>query len=121
MQTLIVSVTYEKFLPIDFDAGEASDTGFLVKDEEVSFEDIAHFAGRYGFNAASSSEVDRNTWLSSTDADQDREYFEQGIENFYSLHIQQVDGKQPSAEQIRTIANVIFAKAAAPISLQQYN
>ena len=39
MQTLIVSVTYKKFLPIDFDAGEASDTGFLVKDEEVSFED----------------------------------------------------------------------------------
>jgi len=121
MQTLIVSVTYEKFLPIDFDAGEASDTGFLVKDEEVSFEDIAHFASQYGFNAASASDVDRNTWLNSTDADQDREYFEQGIEKFYSLHIQQVDGKQPLAEQIRTIASVIFAKATAPLYLQRSN
>jgi len=121
MQTLIVSVTYEKFLPLDFDAAEASDTGFLVKDEEVSFEDIAHFAGRYGFNAASASEIGRNTWLNSTDADQDREYFEQGIEKFYSLHIQQVDGKQPSAEQIRTIANIIFAKESAPLFLQQCN
>lgn len=114
MQTLIVSVTYEKFLPIDFDAGETSDTGFLVKDEEVSFKDIAHFASQYGFNAASASDVDRTTWFNSTDADQDREYFEQGMEKFYSLHIQKVDGQRPSAEQIRTIANVIFAKASIP-------
>ncbi len=119
MQILIVSVTYEKFLPLDFDEGEASDIGFLVEDEEVNFEDIVHFASQYGFNAAGAS--DSNTWLNSTNADQDREYFEQGIEKFYSLHIQQVDGKQPSAEQIRTIANVIFSKAAAPLSLQACN
>lgn len=43
----------------------------------------------------------------SLDSRHDREYFEEGIEKYYALHVQNVDDRAPTKEDMRSIAKLI--------------
>ena len=56
-------------------------------------------------------------WFNSTSPREDREHFEQGIDKFYSLHVHEVNGHEPEAEDYQKVANLIGVKFDRPIEL----
>lgn len=102
-----ISITYEKILPGDAEAGEPSERGFEIEDETVDADELQSYAQDYGIAAASESCPSGRTWFMSLDSRHDREYFEEGIEKRYTLHVHNVDDRPPTKEDMRSVAKLI--------------
>ena len=114
--SFVVSVSHEKFSHADLDAGEPGERGFDVEKEKVNADELQAYAQDYGISQPSSSSPDTPTvWFSSTSPTENREYFEQGIHTFNSLHIHEVNGQKPQPEDYQRIADLIGVKFDSPV------
>ena len=101
----LVSIYYEAWSEEDREAGEGADRGVTVDRELVDSDDLARYGRDFSFTEASGRlEGDNQIWFRSTTPAEDREYFENGISTYYSLHVHEVNGRLPSAEDYQRIA-----------------
>lgn len=117
--SFLISIYYERWTHEDKDAGEPSERGTEVVREVVNAAELEQYGRDYGISEPSASDprATRHIWFRSTSPRNDREYFEQGIEKFYSLHIHEVNGREPKAEDYQKIANLIGVEFDSPIDL----
>ena len=113
---LLVSVTFEHFTHDDLEAGEPSERGYDVERETVDWNTLERYAQDYGVHEASSSQPSEFVWFSSTSPREDREHFEQGIHKYYSLHVHEINGEKPTAEDMQRIADFIGVRFDQPLS-----
>lgn len=107
------SVTYQTITPESAEEGDFDDSGFEVEKTIDELQDILQEAvNRYGIHEPSStknengiSSVTAGCWWSSVSPDNNRDYFEKGIEKYYSLHIYNVDGSELTQEESQLITN----------------
>ncbi|WP_146139387.1 hypothetical protein [Simplicispira suum] len=91
MSKFIISVTYEHQDETSLESGEPYERGYEIEGQEVDEDELKAIANEYGVNAASSTVIGQFTWFNSSSPREDREYFEKGIEKFFSLHIKKGD------------------------------
>lgn len=114
-----VSVFYEKWTPEDTEAGEPGERGVEVEREVVDADKLKEYGRDYGMSEPSATDptMTPNIWFSSTSPTEDREHFEKGINKFYSLHVHDVNGHEPDAEDYQRVANLIGVKFDRPVQL----
>lgn len=114
-----VSVSYEKWTHEDTEAGEPGERGFEVEREVVDADTLQKYGREYGMSAPSATDptMTPHIWFNSTSPTEDREHFEQGINKFYSLHVHDVNGREPEPEDYQRVANLIDVKFDKPVQL----
>lgn len=113
-----VSIYCERRTHADSEAGDSGPTECQIDHETVDRDELERLGRDHGINEASCSHLSlhgaQRIWFSSTSPDADREYFEQGVEKYYSLHIHAVDGKEPSTDQVKDVAALLGVRIADP-------
>lgn len=103
------SVTYQTITPESAENGDFDDSGFEVEKTIDELQDILQEAvNRYYIHEPSSTKNGKpvsGTWWSSVSPNTDRDYFEKGIEKYYSLHVSNIDGTELSDEEAQLITN----------------
>lgn len=105
------SVTFQTITPESAEAGDYESQGFEVEETIDELQDILQDGvNRYGVSEPSSisykdgvGKVSSGCWWSSSSPDNDRDYFEKGIEKYYSLHIRNIDGSELSDEEAQFV------------------
>lgn len=117
--SFLISIYYERWTHDDKDAGEPGERGVEVERETVDADDLERYGRDYGMSEPSASDprMTPHIWFNSTSPREDREHFEQGIDKFYSLHVHEVNGHEPEAEDYQKVANLIGVKFDRPIEL----
>jgi hypothetical protein len=114
----VISVTFEKWSPEDRDEyGEPGDTGFEFENNKCDFNTLISYARDFGISTASASAPDANVYFKSTVADENQAHFEQGVDTFYCLHIDMIDEKAPTSEDIQRIADALNIRFSNPLAL----
>jgi hypothetical protein len=94
---LLITKTFETVTPESAEIGDFEECGFIFEDVEMSFSDLISELQSEGYcHLSNSGDITDTTWI-TTEAIQDRDYFEKGHETSYSLHLS-VNNK-PSAEK----------------------
>lgn len=119
--SFLISIYYERWTHDDKDAGEPGERGAEVERERVDADDLERYGRDYGMSEPSASDprMAPHIWFNSTYPREDREHFEQGIDKFYSLHVHEVNGHEPEAEDYQRVANLIGVKFDRPIELAE--
>ncbi len=103
------SVTYQTITPESAEEGDFDSQGFEVEKTIDELQDILQEAvNRYYIHEPSSTKNGKpvsGTWWSSVSPNTDRDYFEKGIEKYYSLHVSNIDGTELSDEEAQLITN----------------
>lgn len=95
----LYSVTFETISPESAEVGDFESTGFEVEDSIDELQDILSIASyNYGIN----QKVSDASWSSSSPT-MDKDYFEKGIEKYYTLFVKNIDGSPISIEEESTI------------------
>lgn len=106
-RTYTVSVTFERFE--DGNDGDPAETGFELEKEDFDCEQLQRLSWKYGFNAASDSHLplfgSHKPWFLSTSPREDRAHFERGEDCFFALHLDQVDGREPTAADLQRVGD----------------
>ena len=89
------SITFSSWDEDSLEAGETNDRGFEVKDDTDTIGEILYLANdRYGIYYPLSF----GGW-ESTEPEQDTDYWEKGINKYYTLHITNTDGTDITQEE----------------------
>lgn len=86
----LVNKTYEIITQESAEDSDVEDSGFEFKDEPMSPEELKYELSQENYLEWSNS--DKTGWLSTVTPVEDRDYFEKGIEKYYSLHFKKLDG-----------------------------
>lgn len=115
----VISIYSERWTEDDKEAGEPGERGVEVERETVDTDELQRYGRDHGISAASASDPRRayHIWFSSTEPVMDREHIEEGIDKYYSLHIHELNGREPEAEDYQKIANLIGVKFDNPIEI----
>ena len=100
---------------------ETTRTEVEIDQETIDADTLIRYAQDYGISEASSSHITPNQhslWFYSVTPQQDRAYFEQGIETYYSLHVHAVDDKKPSGPDYQHVADLIDVRVSPAVSLE---
>lgn len=119
--SFLISIYYERWTHDDKDAGEPGERGVEVEREMVDADDLEQYGRDYGMSEPSASDprMTPHIWFNSTSPREDRERFEQGSDKFYSLHVHEVNSREPEAEDYQKVANLIGVKFDRPIELAE--
>ena len=120
----VISVYCGRWTLGDIKIGEPSETSVEIERETIDADELQRYGRDYGISEASSSDPrsdPQHMWFNSTSPRMDREYIEKGVEKYYSLHIHEVNGYEPEAEDIQRIANLIGVTFDKPIVLDGSN
>lgn len=115
----VISIYSERWTEEDKEAGEPGERLVEVERETVDADELQRYGWDHGISEASASDprAAPHLWFFSTEPDMDREYFEEGIDKYYSLHIHEMNGREPGAEDYQKVANLIGVKFDRPIEL----
>ena len=105
--TVLVSVSMERWDEDAKAAGETNDRDMVVENELWDMDELERSVGEYGFAQPSSQIPHKGVWFSSIDSRQDREYFEEGVEKYYHLHIHKFNGRDPEPQDYIRIADAM--------------
>ena len=114
--TYVISVTFEKFTHDDLEAGEASERGVDIERETVDKDTLERYAQDYGISEASSSQSSEHVWFNSTSPREDKAYFESGVHQYFGLHVHEINGEKPTAEDMQQVAEVIGVRFDQPLA-----
>lgn len=112
----IYSITYEELDPSEGGEEENddwTDSGFEVENTTSRLGFIIEIAKSNGISEPSSSQPSSGMWWSSNDPEQSRDFFERGIQKFYSLHIKNLDGTPLSKEESGFITKLLKSRGAS--------
>ena len=104
---ITISIYSETWTQEDIDHGEPSLRGTEVDTETVDLHGLLEYARKYGTSEPSSSIIGPRDWFSSVEPRHSREYFERGAEVYHSLHIDAINGHEPTKHQMQRIARII--------------
>lgn len=89
------SITFSSWDEESLEAGQTDDLGFEIKDDVNNIGEILHLANdRYGIYYP----LTFGGW-ESTEPEENTDYFERGINKYYTLHVKNVDGTDISQEE----------------------
>ncbi len=104
------SITYQELDPEqggDEENDDYTDQGFEIEETRSRLGFIIEIAKNMGINSPSSSPANSGMWWSSNDPENSRDYFERGIQKFYSLHIKNLDDSKLSTEESEFITKLL--------------
>ena len=101
-----ISVTYELRNEDSYDFGEAFETGYKIKEEPFELDELQRLIRNHGFSQASSSGISHAMFFSTETPEMDKAYLEKGIETFYALHLNAVNGQTPESMDYADIARL---------------
>lgn len=109
----IYSITYQEIDKSQFEDGEEindyTDQGFEIEPTHAPlYEIIENSKNDYGIH----EHVGSGSW-SSTSPDQTRDYFEKGLEKYFSLHINHIDKKEITKEEEQFITKLLNPSSRA--------
>ena len=104
---ITISIYSETWTQEDLEHGEPSLRGIEVDAETVNLHELLEYAWEYGTSEPSSSIIGPRDWFSSVEPRHSREYIERGTEVYYSLHIDAINGHEPTKHQMQRIAGII--------------
>ncbi|MYN13541.1 hypothetical protein GSY71_10380 [Pusillimonas sp. TS35] len=109
--TFLISVYSEHWTHEDLEAGETNTRDIELDRVVVDADDLERHGQDYGLSELSCSDprMSPDIWFSSTHPRQDRAYFEQGVQKYYSLHVHEVNGKRPTPEDYQRVGDLIGA------------
>lgn len=107
-----VSVTYEVVTPECVEAGDAAERGYEIERQVLDRDELKRLGDEYGFSEPSSSQLESRMWFSTVDPVQDRAYIEQGHERRFSLHLNEVDGREPELADVAEVARLLDVRVA---------
>lgn len=107
------SVTFEELDPEQ--GGEEgnddwTDRGYEIEETTSRLGFIIELAKEHGISEPSSSMATEGMWWSSVDPENSREFIEQGIQKFYSLHIKNLNGSSLSKEESEFITKLLKSR-----------
>lgn len=108
--TVLVSVSMERWDEDALASGDTDEREFVIENELWDMDELERSVGEYGFAQPSSQIPDKGVWFSSIDARQDREFFEEGIQKFYHLHIHKFNGRDPEPQDLIRVADAMGIK-----------
>ena len=106
----VVSIYSEQRTTADDIAQETGHTQVEIDHETVDADTLRRYGQDYGISQASSSHItpgENRLWFYSVTPREDRAYFEQGFETYYSLHIHAVNDRDPQAHDYQQLAKLI--------------
>lgn len=112
----VVSIHCEEWTHSDKEAGEPGERRTEVDHDTVDTDRLQREVRNFGINEPSSRDplLAPRIWFISTYPREDRDFFEQGIEKFYSLHIHEANGHEPTQADYARIANLIGVELDIP-------
>lgn len=119
-ERFLISIYGERWTPEDRAAGQFSEGTAEIERETVDTNALQRISQDYGLDLPSASDP-RHTpylWFSSSTPREDRDYFEQGVHKYYSLHIHEVNGHRPEPADIQRVADLICVRFDHPLQLQ---
>lgn len=117
----LISIYSEARSAADDVDNETATTQIEIDHEPIDADMLMRYAQDYGISEASSSHLspDQNSlWFYSVTPSQDRAYFEQGVETYYSLHVHAIDDKKPDAKDYQLVAELINVRLDVAPSLK---
>lgn len=110
--TFLISVYSEHWTHEDLATGETNTRSIELDRITVNADDLERHGQDYGVTEPSCSGpcMSPDIWFSSTYPSQDRAYFEQDVQKYYSLHVHQVNGQRPTPEDYQRVADLIGAR-----------
>jgi hypothetical protein len=106
----VISI-YSEQRAIDFDQDQQTgQTQIEIDHETVDADTLQRYGRDYGISQATSTHLsaqDKPLWFYSVTPREDRDYFEKGIETYYSLHVHAVDDREPQTQDYRQIGTLI--------------
>jgi len=106
----VISI-YSEQRAIDFDQDqETGQTQIEIDHETVDADTLQRYGRGYGISQATSTHLsvhEKSLWFYSVTPREDHDYFEKGIETYYSLHVHAVDDREPQAQDYRQIGALI--------------
>ena len=100
-----VSIHSESWDAESRETGYPKARGIEIDSETRTLDDLVCDAQKYGIDSVSSSSLaDPYVWFASTSPRQDGAYFKDGIAQRFTLHIHEVNGKEPSTEDYAHLA-----------------
>lgn len=107
--TFVISIHSEHWTREALEAGEPHARNTELERVTVDAEELARYGRDYGISEPSSTDpaMTSHLWFRSTYPREDRAYFEQGVEKYYSLHVHEVNGHSPGPEDFQRVANLI--------------
>ncbi|WP_237173923.1 hypothetical protein [Paracandidimonas lactea] len=117
----IVSIHAEHWTHEDLEAGETYTRDIELDRATLDADDLVRHARDYGLAEPSCSDPRMNPeiWFRSTFPSEDRAYFEQGVEKYYSLHVHEVNGHPPAPEDYQRVADLIGVRFDRALDLPQ--
>jgi hypothetical protein len=107
----VYAITYENVTPESAEQGDADSRGYEIEHTHDTLEEIIYLGrNTYGTNEPSSSHPHAGMWWSSSDPVQNRDYWEKGINKYYSLHVKNSDGTDLDAEQSAFITKLLTSE-----------
>jgi len=105
----VVSIHCERWTLSDLEAGGVSTHDIELDRVTFNADDLVRHSRDYGISEPSSTDpsMTPNIWFRSTYPREDRAYFEQGVEKYYSLHIHEVNGHPPGSAEYQRVADLV--------------
>lgn len=122
MPSFVVSIYSEQRTTADDIAQEIGHTQIEIDHETVDADTLRGYAQDYGISQASSSHItpgENRLWFYSVTPREDRAYFEQGVETYYSLHVHAVNDRDPQAHDYQELAKLIGVRLETTPVLSQ--
>jgi hypothetical protein len=119
---IVLSIAFESWRPGDADAGEASETGFMVENEAFDIEQVKRLGWTHGFGEVAGNVSAGDVVFRSTTPDENRAHFEEGVDTFYTLTVHRFNGREPVQEDLEQVAaalQVTWPAAPAMRGLQR--
>ena len=107
-----LSITFEVVTDESVEAGEVAYRGYEREREDVDFDELKRLVRDFGFSEPSCSHLQERMWFSTTTPKEDRAYFEEGERRFFSLHLNAVNGEEPTLEDYADIARMARIKVS---------
>lgn len=120
--SFMVSIYSEQRTTADDIAQEIGHTQIEIDHETVDADTLRGYAQDYGISQASSSHItpgENRLWFYSVTPHEDRAYFEQGVETYYSLHVHAVNDRDPQAHDYQQLAKMIGVRLETTPVLSQ--
>lgn len=110
--TFLISIYSEHWAHEDLEAGETNTHDIELDRVTVDADDLERHGQDYGVTEPSCSDprMSSDIWFSSTYPRQDRAYFEQDVQKYYSLHVHEVNGQRPTPGDYQRVADLIGAR-----------
>jgi len=110
--TFVISIYSEHWTHEDLEAGETNTRDIELDHATVDADELIRHGREYGFSEPSCSDprMTPEIWFRSTFPQEDRAYFEQGVQKYYSLHVHEVNGQPPRPEDYQRVADLIGAR-----------